>query len=116
MNYEQHHRRRRRQYHRDGLPRGWRDAGHQCARDRVSPTGLSTNTGAQGQFSFNFFRWELYTLDATDPVTGDRGVAAASISAQDEVSAANIVLNGQGSRTSRCVMERAIWSAARKFI
>jgi Carboxypeptidase regulatory-like domain len=62
----------------------------------VSPTGLSTTSGAQGQFGFNFLPLGTYTLNATDPATGDRGTATASITAQGEVRTADIVLNGQG--------------------
>ncbi len=62
----------------------------------VSPSGLGTNSGAQGQFRFDLLPLGTYTLNATDPITGDRGVVAANISSQGAVSLANITLNGQG--------------------
>jgi hypothetical protein len=63
---------------------------------QLSPTGLSVQTNAQGQFRFDFLPLGSYTIDAADPATGDRGQAVGTISAQDQVSNVNVVLRGQG--------------------
>jgi plastocyanin len=63
---------------------------------QLSPTGLSAQTNAQGQFRFDFLPLGSYTLDANDPATGDRGQAVGTISAQDQVTNVNVVLRGQG--------------------
>ena len=39
----------------------------------ISPTGLRATTGATGGYRFDFMPLGGYTLDATDPATGDRG-------------------------------------------
>jgi uncharacterized repeat protein (TIGR01451 family) len=62
----------------------------------ISPTGLGANTDSLGSYRFDFMPLGGYTLDATDPATGDRGRVGATLSAQDEVRVANITLNGQG--------------------
>ena len=66
------------------------------AEVRLSPTGLASTTDAQGQYRFDFLPLGTYTIDATDPATGDRGLASGTVSAQDEVRNVNVTLRGQG--------------------
>jgi hypothetical protein len=58
--------------------------------------GQSTIADAQGHYRLDFVPVGSYTVDATDPTTGDRGRNSASLSAQDQVATANITLIGTG--------------------
>lgn len=62
---------------------------------RLSPTGLTATTNAQGAFSFNALPIETYTLIARETATGDQGRGTATIATQDETVNVNINLNGQ---------------------
>ncbi len=59
--------------------------------------GVNVTADAQGHYRFDFVPVGSYTLDATDPASGDRGRAFGSIASQDQVVPANITMNGVGS-------------------
>jgi uncharacterized repeat protein (TIGR01451 family) len=65
----------------------------------ISALGLTTASDSSGRYRFDYVPLGPYTLNATDPVTGDRGRVGATLSAQDEVRAANLTLNGLGTVT-----------------
>jgi hypothetical protein len=57
----------------------------------------TTVTDAQGQFHFDFVPLGSFTLDVTDPATGDRGRTSNQVSINGEVRTVNVILNGIGS-------------------
>ncbi len=59
--------------------------------------GLRATTDSLGQYSFTFVPLGSYSIDVTDPATGDRGRAGTSIVSQDQIRTVNINLNGLGS-------------------
>ena len=58
--------------------------------------GHSATADAQGRYRIDLVPVGAYTVDATDPATGDRGRATASIASQDQVVTTNITLVGVG--------------------
>lgn len=57
----------------------------------------TTVTDALGHYQFDFVPLGSFTVDVTDPVTGDRGRTSNQVSANGEVRTVNVVLNGVGS-------------------
>ena len=67
---------------------------------QVSLFGASngtTTTDALGHYQFDFVPLGSFTVDVTDPATGDRGRTNNQVSANGEVRTVNVVLNGVGS-------------------
>ncbi|MBC7924367.1 MAG: carboxypeptidase regulatory-like domain-containing protein, partial [Bryobacteraceae bacterium] len=62
----------------------------------ISPGGLSATADASGRFRFDYLSFGTYTINASEPATGDRGTATAIVQTQDEVKTANVTLNGLG--------------------
>jgi hypothetical protein len=58
--------------------------------------GRTATADAQGHYRMDLVPVGSYTIDVTDPATGDRGRVGASISSQDQVLTANVTLNGVG--------------------
>ena len=58
--------------------------------------GFSAVADAAGHYRIDLVPLGAYTLDATEPSTGDRGRAGGTIGTQDQVVPVNITLNGQG--------------------
>jgi Carboxypeptidase regulatory-like domain/Bacterial TSP3 repeat/Bacterial Ig-like domain (group 2) len=58
--------------------------------------GHSTTADAQGRYRMDLVPVGAYTIDVTDPVTGDRGRANATIASQDQIVTSNITLIGVG--------------------
>jgi hypothetical protein len=58
--------------------------------------GLNTVADSQGHYRLDLVPVARYSVDVTDPATGDRGQTTATIATQDQVVAANITLNGIG--------------------
>src|SRR6478672_6845938 len=58
--------------------------------------GHSATADVQGRYRIDLVPVGAYTVDATDPATGDRGRATASIASQDQVVTTNITLVGVG--------------------
>jgi hypothetical protein len=58
--------------------------------------GHTTIADAQGHYRIDLVPVATYTIDVTDPVTGDRGRANATIGSQDQVVTANVTLVGVG--------------------
>lgn len=58
--------------------------------------GMNTVADSQGHYRLDFVPVGSYSLDVTDPGTGDRGAAGAGIASQDQIVTANITLNGTG--------------------
>jgi hypothetical protein len=58
--------------------------------------GHSVTADAQGRYRIDLVPVGAYTVDATDPTTGDRGRASAAIASQDQVVTTNITLIGVG--------------------
>ena len=59
--------------------------------------GGTTVTDALGHYQFDFVPLGSFTVDVTDPVTGDRGRTSNQVSANGELRTVNVVLNGVGS-------------------
>lgn len=57
----------------------------------------TTVTDTQGHYQFDFVPLGSFTLDVTDPATGDRGRTSNQVSSNGEVRNVNVVLNGVGS-------------------
>ena len=67
------------------------------AQVNLSGSGSGTTTSdAQGHYTFNFVPLGSFTLDVTDPATGDRGRTSNQVSANGEVRTVNVILNGVG--------------------
>ncbi|HEX3153214.1 MAG TPA: carboxypeptidase regulatory-like domain-containing protein [Candidatus Angelobacter sp.] len=60
-------------------------------------TNGSATTDALGHYQFNFVPLGSFTVDVTDPATGDRGRTSNQVSANGEVRTVNVILNGVGS-------------------
>jgi hypothetical protein len=58
--------------------------------------GLTAVADTQGHYRLDLVPVGKYTLDVTDPATGDRGRSTATIATQDELVNLNINLNGVG--------------------
>lgn len=71
-------------------------AGAQVTIDRSLPGSNTSVTDSQGNYSFELVPLGSFTLDVTDPATGDRGRATNQINALGEVRTVNINLNGFG--------------------
>jgi YVTN family beta-propeller protein len=63
----------------------------------LSSSNKTAITDSQGKYTIDAAPLGAFTVDATDPATGDRGRTSAQITANDQVVAANITLNGLGS-------------------
>lgn len=63
-----------------------------------SATGTTT-TDALGRYSFAFVPIGSFSVDVTDPTTGDRGRTNNQVSVNGEVRTVNVILNGVGSLT-----------------
>ena len=61
--------------------------------------GGTTVTDALGHYQFDFVPLGSFTLDVTDPQTGDRGRTSNQVSVNGEVRTVNVILNGVGSLT-----------------
>src|SRR4029077_16015184 len=61
--------------------------------------GGTTVTDALGHYQFDFVPLGSFTVDVTDPVTGDRGRTTNQVSANGEVRTVNVILNGIASLT-----------------
>ncbi len=59
----------------------------------------TTTSDAQGRYSFAFVPIGSFTIDVTDPATGDRGRTSNQVSINGEVRTVNVILNGTGSLT-----------------
>ncbi|MGZ4843338.1 MAG: beta strand repeat-containing protein [Candidatus Angelobacter sp.] len=59
--------------------------------------GGTTVTDALGHYQFDFVPLGSFTVDVTDPLTGDRGRTSNQVSANGEVRTVNVILNGVGS-------------------
>jgi len=57
----------------------------------------TTVTDALGHYQFDFVPLGSFTVDVTDPLTGDRGRTSNQVSANGEVRTVNVILNGVGS-------------------
>lgn len=67
------------------------------AQITLSGSGSGTTmSDAQGHYTFNFVPLGTFTLDVTDPATGDRGRTSNQVSANGEVRTVNVILNGVG--------------------
>jgi Carboxypeptidase regulatory-like domain/Bacterial TSP3 repeat/Bacterial Ig-like domain (group 2) len=60
-------------------------------------SGGTTVTDALGHYQFDFVPLGTFTVDVTDPLTGDRGRTSNQVSANGEVRTVNVILNGVGS-------------------
>ncbi|MGZ4875462.1 MAG: beta strand repeat-containing protein, partial [Candidatus Angelobacter sp.] len=58
--------------------------------------GHSATADSQGRYRIDLVPVGSYTVDATDPSTGDRGRSSAAIASQDQVVTANVTLIGVG--------------------
>jgi Carboxypeptidase regulatory-like domain/Bacterial TSP3 repeat len=58
--------------------------------------GGTTVTDALGHYQFDFVPLGTFTVDVTDPLTGDRGRTSNQVSANGEVRTVNVILNGVG--------------------
>jgi hypothetical protein len=56
----------------------------------------TTTSDAQGHYTFNFVPLGSFTIDVTDPATGDRGRTSNQVSTNGEVRTVNVILNGHG--------------------
>jgi hypothetical protein len=69
---------------------------------QVTLSGASsgtTVTDALGHYQFDFVPLGSFTIDVTDPQTGDRGRTTNQVSINGEVRTVNVILNGVGSLT-----------------
>ena len=62
-------------------------------------TSGTTTSDAQGRYTFAFVPIGSFSLDVTDPATGDRGRTSNQVSINGEVRTVNVILNGIGSLT-----------------
>jgi hypothetical protein len=65
----------------------------------IGGNGGTAVTDALGHYQFDFVPLGSFTVDVTDPVTGDRGRTTNQVSANGEVRTVNVILNGVGSLT-----------------
>ncbi|MFL6388274.1 MAG: carboxypeptidase regulatory-like domain-containing protein [Terriglobales bacterium] len=65
----------------------------------IGGNGGTAVTDALGHYQFDFVPLGSFTVDVTDPVTGDRGRTSNQVSANGEVRTVNVILNGVGSLT-----------------
>ena len=65
----------------------------------IGGNGGTAITDALGHYQFDFVPLGSFTVDVTDPVTGDRGRTTNQVSANGEVRTVNLILNGVGSLT-----------------
>ena len=63
----------------------------------IGGNGGTAVTDALGHYQFDFVPLGSFTVDVTDPVTGDRGRTTNQVSANGEVRTVNVILNGVGS-------------------
>ena len=56
----------------------------------------NTVADSQGHYRLDLVPVGRYTVDVTDPTTGDRGQTAATLATQDQLVTANVTLNGVG--------------------
>jgi hypothetical protein len=59
----------------------------------------TTTTDAQGNYSFAFVPLGVFTVDVTDPATGDRGRTTNQVNANGETRVVNVILNGTAQLT-----------------
>jgi hypothetical protein len=65
----------------------------------IGGNGGTAVSDALGHYQFDFVPLGSFTVDVTDPVTGDRGRNTNQVSANGEVRTVNVILNGVGSLT-----------------
>ena len=65
----------------------------------IGGNGGATVTDALGHYQFDFVPLGSFTVDVTDPQTGDRGRTSNQVSANGEVRTVNVILNGVGGLT-----------------
>lgn len=58
--------------------------------------GLTGQSDGNGNYRFDFLPIGGYTVDVTDPTTGDRGRSSGNVASQDQVVTVNVNLVGQG--------------------
>jgi hypothetical protein len=66
------------------------------ARVSLTPSSLTVIASAQGVYRLDGVPARDYRIDATDPLTGDKGQTTATLSSQGQTVTADITMNGQG--------------------